>query len=56
MLNLATMLADTARRTPSRTAVIEGDRTLTFGEIDAAANSVAQYLLSLGLRSATALP
>ncbi|MEU2005869.1 long-chain fatty acid--CoA ligase [Rhodococcus sp. NPDC019627] len=50
MLNLATMLADTARRTPSRTAVIEGDRALTFGEIDAAANSVARFLLSRGLR------
>lgn len=50
MLNLATMLADTARRTPHRTAVIEGDRTLTFGEIDSAANSVTRFLLSLGVR------
>ncbi|WP_415394486.1 long-chain-fatty-acid--CoA ligase (plasmid) [Rhodococcus globerulus] len=50
MLNLATMLADTARRTPRRIAVIEGDRTLTFGEIDSAANSVTRFLLSLGVR------
>ncbi|EME19165.1 long-chain-fatty-acid--CoA ligase [Rhodococcus triatomae BKS 15-14] len=45
------MLADTARRMPSRTAVIENDRTLTFGEVDAAANSVAHFLLSRGLRA-----
>jgi long-chain acyl-CoA synthetase len=49
MLNLATMLADTARRTPRRIAVVEGPRTLTFGAIDAAANSVARFLLSRGL-------
>lgn len=51
MLNLATTLADTARREPSKTAVIEGNRRLTFGEVDAAANSVASYLLERGLSS-----
>jgi long-chain acyl-CoA synthetase len=49
MLNLATMLADTARRTPRTIAVLEGARALTFGEVDAAANSVARLLLSRGL-------
>lgn len=50
MLNLATMLADTARRAPTDVAVIEGDRSFTFAEVDAAANSVAHFLLARGLR------
>ncbi len=40
-----------ARATPRRTAVIDGDRTLTFAELDERASRLACHLLSLGLGS-----
>ena len=31
-------LEDSARRSPDRVAVVDGDRTMTYGELDARAN------------------
>ncbi|HEY0406607.1 MAG TPA: amino acid adenylation domain-containing protein [Pyrinomonadaceae bacterium] len=39
-----------ARRTPARTAVKIGDQTLTYAELDAAANRVAVELIERGVR------
>ncbi|WP_179660884.1 long-chain-fatty-acid--CoA ligase [Nocardioides panzhihuensis] len=50
MLNLAVMLSDTARTDPNRLALIEGDRTFTYGEVRAAAQKVAQFLSSHGVQ------
>ncbi|MFD4327839.1 long-chain fatty acid--CoA ligase [Nocardioides sp. NPDC058538] len=50
MLNLAVMLSDTARTEPNRLALIEGDRTFTYGEVHAAAQKVAQFLSSHGVQ------
>lgn len=36
---------------PDRPAVVDGDRTLTFGELNAAANRLGRALLGLGLKS-----
>ncbi len=60
--NMAAMLADivrwgefgmipalNARRHPNRTAVIDDDGELTFGELDKAAHAVANGLLTMGI-------
>ncbi|ORA32661.1 long-chain-fatty-acid--CoA ligase FadD2 [Mycobacterium aquaticum] len=60
--NMAAMLADivrwgefgmipalNARRHPNRTAVIDDDGELTFGELDQAAHAVANGLLTMGI-------
>ncbi|HWA09218.1 MAG TPA: amino acid adenylation domain-containing protein [Opitutaceae bacterium] len=39
-----------AARCASRAAVIASDETLTYGELDRAANRLANYLISLGVR------
>ena len=39
-----------ARRHPNRTAVIDDDGEMTFGELDAAAHATANGLLALGVR------
>ncbi|NYI80723.1 long-chain acyl-CoA synthetase [Nocardioides panzhihuensis] len=44
------MLSDTARTDPNRLALIEGDRTFTYGEVRAAAQKVAQFLSSHGVQ------
>ncbi|MEU1947775.1 long-chain fatty acid--CoA ligase, partial [Streptomyces sp. NPDC020125] len=49
MLNLAVMLEDSARAVPDRDAVVCGDRTLTYAQLDAAANRVAGLLASRGI-------
>jgi amino acid adenylation domain-containing protein len=43
-------LEASARRAPDRAAVVLGDRSLTYAELDATANRVAQLLASLGVR------
>lgn len=50
MLNLAMMLEDTARRLPDRDAVVLGDTRLTYAEVDAAANQVANLLFARGVQ------
>ncbi|MEU6172365.1 long-chain fatty acid--CoA ligase [Streptantibioticus parmotrematis] len=50
MLNLAVMLEHSARTVPDRDAVVSGDRTLSYARLDAAANQVANLLVSRGIR------
>ena len=49
MLNLAVMLENSARAVPDRDAVVLGDTRLTYGQIDAAANQVANLVVSWGI-------
>jgi long-chain acyl-CoA synthetase len=50
MLNLSVLLEDSARNNPERTAVVLGDRRLTYAQVDAAANQVANLLVERGIR------
>jgi long-chain acyl-CoA synthetase len=50
MLNLSILLEDSARHYPERTAVVLGDRRLTYAQVDAAANQVANLLVARGIR------
>ena len=49
MLNLSVLLEDSARHVPERTAVICGDMQLTYAEINAKANQVANALKKFGI-------
>ncbi|MCB0996702.1 MAG: acyl--CoA ligase [Acidimicrobiales bacterium] len=49
-LLIADIFANAARAVPGRVAVALGDRTLTYGELDADANRVAHALAGLGVR------
>ncbi len=49
MLNLAMVLEDSARNVPNRDAVVCGPNRLTYAEVDAAANQVANLLVSVGV-------
>ena len=50
MLNLSILLEDSARTSPDRTAVVLGPQRLTYAQVDAAANQVANLLVSRGIR------
>ncbi|NBE50189.1 long-chain-fatty-acid--CoA ligase [Streptomyces boluensis] len=50
MLNLSILLEDSARTFPDRDALVLGSQRLTFREVDAAANQVANLLVSRGVR------
>ncbi len=50
MLNLAVMLEDSARRVPDRDAVVFNDTRLTYVQVDAMANQVANLLVERGIR------
>ncbi|MEU6376533.1 long-chain fatty acid--CoA ligase [Streptomyces sp. NPDC046909] len=47
--NLAQLLERSAARYPERTAVVLGDTRLTYAQVDAAANQVANLLVSRGI-------
>ncbi|WP_405996856.1 long-chain-fatty-acid--CoA ligase [Streptomyces sp. NBC_00829] len=49
MLNLASLLENSARTVPDRTAVVLGEQQLTYAELDAAACRVANLLRSRGV-------
>ena len=49
MLNLAVMLEDSARLVPDRDAVVFNDTRLTYAQVDAMANQVANLLVSRGI-------
>lgn len=49
MLNLSVMLTDSARDVPDEIAVIQGERSMTYREVDAAANRIAALLLDVGI-------
>ena len=50
MLNLSILLEDSARKYPDRTAVVLGDTRLSYAQVDAAANQVANMLVARGIR------
>ena len=50
MLNLSVLLEDSARNVPERVAVICGDARLTYAEINAKANRVANALKQSGIQ------
>ncbi|WP_116202675.1 long-chain-fatty-acid--CoA ligase [Amycolatopsis circi] len=50
MLNLSVLLEDSARTHPDRAALVLGPLRLTYGEVDAAANQVANLLVRRGIR------
>ncbi|WP_028659230.1 long-chain-fatty-acid--CoA ligase [Nocardioides insulae] len=47
--NLASLLEDSATRYPERIALVLGDTRLTYAQVDAAANQVANLLVSRGI-------
>ncbi|MGZ4437267.1 MAG: long-chain-fatty-acid--CoA ligase [Nocardioides sp.] len=49
MLNLSVFLEDSARKHPERDAVVLGDTRLTYAQVDAMANQVANLLVSRGI-------
>jgi long-chain acyl-CoA synthetase len=49
MLNLSVLLEDSARRYPDRDALVLGDTRLTYAQVDAAANQVANLLVERGI-------
>ena len=49
MLNLSIFLEDSARKHPERDALVLGETRLTYGQVDAMANQVANLLVSRGI-------
>ncbi|MCK7621639.1 long-chain fatty acid--CoA ligase [Streptomyces sp. RS10V-4] len=49
MLNLATVLEDSARSVPDRVAIVSDEERLTYRQLDAAANQVANLLAARGI-------
>ena len=49
MYNLSIVLEDSARTRPDHTALVLGPLSLTYAQVDAAANQVANLLVSLGV-------
>ena len=47
--NVVMLLAEQVARTPNATAIVYGDRTLSYAELEAQANRLAQHLRSLGV-------
>ncbi|MBW1595592.1 long-chain fatty acid--CoA ligase [Streptomyces sp. JJ38] len=50
MLNLSILLEDSARAYPDRDALVLGSNRLTYRQVDAAANQVANLLVARGIR------
>ena len=50
-MNLAANLTETARRHPTRTALVSGDHELTYAELDAASARVAAMLRARGVEA-----
>ncbi|GGK70250.1 D-alanine--poly(phosphoribitol) ligase [Sphaerisporangium melleum] len=50
------LVRDSARRAPEATAVVAGDRTLTYGELDAEADRLAGTLAAAGVRRGDRVP
>ncbi|MGN6131628.1 MAG: long-chain-fatty-acid--CoA ligase [Nocardioidaceae bacterium] len=50
MLNLSMLLEDSARQHPDRDALVLGDTRLSYAQVDAMANQVANLLVSRGIR------
>jgi len=52
-MNITQSLEDTASKVPDKEAIVLGDRRISYGELDAASNSVANALLKLGMKKGT---
>ncbi|UQU68151.1 long-chain fatty acid--CoA ligase [Couchioplanes caeruleus] len=50
MLNLSVFLEDSARHYPERAAVVLGDQRMSYAQVNAAANQIANLLVSRGIR------
>src|SRR5947209_4596846 len=50
MLNLAILLEDSAREVPGRTAIVFGETTLSYAQVNAAANQIANGLVQAGIK------
>ena len=50
MLNLAIVLMENAQRFPERTALVYGDRKISYAELEATTNRLANSLVKLGLQ------
>jgi len=50
VLNLSVLLEDSARRYPNRDALVLGDTRLTYAQVNAAANQVANLLVERGIQ------
>src|SRR5918995_5768571 len=50
MPNLSSLLEGSAASCPQRTAVVLGETRLTYAQVDAAANQVANMLVARGIR------
>jgi long-chain acyl-CoA synthetase len=50
VLNLSMVLEDSARKYPSRDALVLGDTRLTYAQVNGAANQVANLLVERGIR------
>jgi long-chain acyl-CoA synthetase len=50
MLNLSVLLEDSARNHPERAAVVFGETRLSYAQVNAAANQVANLLVARGIR------
>src|SRR5882724_8045076 len=50
MLNLSIVLEDSARTFPDRAAVVLGDQRLSYAQVNAAANQVANLLVARAIR------
>src|SRR6185436_17437741 len=50
MLNLASLLEDSAEKYADRAAIVLGDTRLTYAEVNGAANQVANLLVERGIR------
>lgn len=52
-MNIKQTLEDTASKIPDKAAIVLGDRRISYGELDAASNRVANALLKLGMKKGT---
>jgi long-chain acyl-CoA synthetase len=52
-MNIRRSLEDTASEIPDKEAIVLGDQRVTYGELDAASNRVANALLKLGMKKGT---
>ncbi|MDH4300293.1 MAG: acyl--CoA ligase, partial [Dehalococcoidia bacterium] len=52
-MNITQTLEDTASKVPNKEAIVLGERRITYGELDAASNRVANALLKLGMKKGT---
>jgi amino acid adenylation domain-containing protein len=44
------LLTSSAAADPARPAVVDGDRTITYGELDRASNQLARFLIEIGVQ------